>query len=230
MARSVIVGDVHGCAAELAELLDRVAFATGDRLVLVGDLVARGPDSRGVLELVRRIGGRSVLGNHEQRLLEARAERASGRLGPRLSPSHERVLAELSAEDWELVESLPCRIDLPPHELSVVHAGIVPGVPLAEQDPWVLTHLRTIDDGGTPSARLGPPLWGTRYTGPPHIAFGHNALSGLQLHDWATGLDTGCVYGKVLSALVLGEGERVPPAADRRDLIVSVPARDAYFS
>ena len=56
MGRTIIVGDVHGCRRELEQLLDKVAFATGDRLVFVGDLVARGPDSLRVLDVVRRTG------------------------------------------------------------------------------------------------------------------------------------------------------------------------------
>ena len=75
--RTVIVGDVHGCSAELETLLERIAFADGDRLVMVGDLVARGPDSSGVLAIVRSAKGRSALGNHEAKLLSWR--RATGR-------------------------------------------------------------------------------------------------------------------------------------------------------
>src|SRR5271154_6373727 len=69
MGRTIIVGDVHGCRAELEKLLERVAFATGDRLVFVGDLVARGPDSLGVLDVARQTGAVIVRGNHEEKLV-----------------------------------------------------------------------------------------------------------------------------------------------------------------
>ena len=73
-------------------------------------------------------------------------------------------------------------------------------------------------------------LWGKRYSGPPHIVFGHNAAPGLQLHPWATGLDTGCVYGGRLTAMVLADGQRVPGTiAARRDVLVSQPARRVWY-
>jgi len=59
---------------------------------------------------------------------------------------------------------------------------------------------------------------------------GHNALGGLQIHPWATGLDTACVYGGRLSAMVLREGERIPSSMSRRRaLIVQQAAARAYF-
>src|SRR5450755_2952250 len=73
--RTILVGDVHGCSWELETLLDRITFGSGDRLVFVGDLVARGPDSLGVLDVARRTGAIIVRGNHEQKLLEWRRAR-----------------------------------------------------------------------------------------------------------------------------------------------------------
>ena len=73
MGRTVLVGDVHGCPEELEALLHEVHFDTGDRLVLVGDVLARGPDSIGVLDIVRRTGAVLVRGNHEDKILRWRA-------------------------------------------------------------------------------------------------------------------------------------------------------------
>lgn len=228
MGRTLIVGDVHGCAAELDALLERLGVTADDRLVFVGDLVARGPDSRGVLRRVRELGARAVVGNHEERLLAARDARTRGEPGPRLGPAHQRVLDELDDEDWALLDSLPLSLDLPEHEMRVVHAGVVPGVPFDEQDPWLLTHIRTIDRDGIPSHRFGGKPWGTRYVGPPHIVFGHNARRTPQLHPHATGIDTGCVYGGALTALVLEPHQKPPAVESRSDVLVGVPARRAY--
>jgi hypothetical protein len=226
MQRLIVVGDVHGCSVELDELLDRVAVTSADQVVLVGDLVAKGPNSRLVLKLVRELGAAVALGNHEERLLEARTARREGRPLPKLDVTHERLLDELTDEDWAMLEAMPRWLELDPR-WRVVHAGIVPGIPMAEQEPHHLTHLRSISESGEPSKKWGPP-WGARYAGPPHIVFGHNARKDPQIHPDATGLDTGCVYGGALTALVVPRGSEAPRPEDRRDALVSQPARRAY--
>jgi hypothetical protein len=225
--RSIVIGDVHGCSAELEELLDKVALASDDAVWFVGDLVAKGPDSRGVLALARRFGAGVALGNHEERMLEARAARREGRALPRLDPTHAALLEELDDAEWAELEAMPLKLELPEHGVRIVHAGVVPGIPFEAQDPWLVTHIRSIGEDGKPSSKWGP-LWGARYEGPPHIVFGHNARKDPQLHRDATGLDTSCVYGGRLTALVLPEGSKVPRAADREDALVSIPARRAY--
>jgi hypothetical protein len=90
--------------------------------------------------------------------------------------------------------------------------------------------IRTVRKDGRPSARDGRILWGARYQGPPHVVFGHNAAPGLQLHRWATGLDTGCVYGGALTAIVLAESQKIPLAySARRALLVSQAAARIYY-
>jgi len=230
MGRGIFIGDVHGCADELQDLLDRLGPTTSDRLCFVGDLVARGPRSREVLATLRALGAGAVRGNHEARLVAARQAHERGERGPRLSPSHERLLAELDDAELEQLAALPLWLDFPEHGVRVVHAGVLPGTPITAQEPEHLLHLRSIHLDGTPSARLGGRRWATLYAGPPHVVFGHDAISGLQLERHAPGLDTGCVYGGALSALVLPRGEPPPPdARARQALVVSVPARRAYY-
>jgi hypothetical protein len=227
LRRTIIIGDVQGCLAELDTLLDRVAITGDDALLFVGDLVARGPDSRGVLRRLRELGAHSVIGNHEERMLAARAAKRRAEAPPKLEPSHEKLLAELDDDDWAQLEAMPLRMTLDEHGVWIVHAGLVPGVPFEQQDPWVVTHIRSISEDGEPSSRRGP-LWGARWQGPPHVVFGHNARKNPQIHPDATGIDTACVYGEHLTALVLPEGSPVPPPKDRPDALVSVRARRAY--
>jgi calcineurin-like phosphoesterase family protein len=230
MARTIIVGDVHGCVSELGRLLDGLAPTLDDRILFVGDLIARGPDSRGVLSLYRDVGGQSVLGNHEWRLLEAHRARRSGQRRQRLSSPHYALFQQLGEADWELLGALPLSMPLPEHGACIVHAGVLPALALSAQDPWTLTNVRSIDPGGHASSRHEFEPWAVRYREGPHIVFGHNSRLGLQLQPLATGLDTGCVYGGKLSALVLAAGEQVPADPEqRRQLVHSVPAARSYY-
>jgi hypothetical protein len=221
--RTLIVGDVHGCRTEVEALLAAVGFVPhGDRLVFVGDVVVRGPDPRGTLALARRLEARIVRGNHEQKLLAGRAGTT------RLGPEHQRVADLLSADDWRTLEATPLWLDLPEHEAKVVHAGVVPGLAVPSTPPEALLRMRTIDRNGRWSDdRDGGALWGSLYTGPPHVIFGHNAGDEPQLHRWATGIDTGCVYGRRLTGMLLGEREPVPRGEAPRAKLVSVPAKHA---
>lgn len=70
--RFIFVGDVHGQRKSLDELLEKVNFEIGhDHLVLVGDLINKGPDSAGVVQLAMDLGASAVRGNHEDRVLAA---------------------------------------------------------------------------------------------------------------------------------------------------------------
>lgn len=227
MPRTLFIGDVHSCADELDALLDHAALVEGDRVVFTGDLLSRGPKPHEVLKLFREVGGHAPLGNHEQRLLDAHHARKSGERGPRLSPSHQAIVNELTEEDWELLEGWPLMIPVPEHGVVVVHAGIDPKLPLTEQDPWVVTHVRSIDPEGKVTEKWGTP-WGATYGGPEHIVFGHNARKNPQFHPFATGLDTGCVYGGKLTGMILAAGEAPPPVSERPGCLLAVPAREAY--
>jgi hypothetical protein len=223
MGRTVIVGDVHGCLDELSELLDRVAFGEGDRLVSVGDLVVRGPHPGAVVDLAIRLGARAVRGNHEDRLLRARADPTR-----RMGAAAAETAGALGVRHWSFLEALPLWLDLPEHGVRVVHAGVRPGVPIERQAPRTLMYVRCLDRSGEPDEQRGDALWGARYHEAPHIVFGHNAAEDPQIHAAATGLDTGAVYGGRLTAMVLAAGAAPPPPADRLDVLVSVPARRRY--
>jgi len=235
MDRAIIVGDVHGCSVELRALLDRVGYVRGsDTLVFVGDLIARGPDSLGVLDIVRETGGIVVRGNHEDRLLawrRAMLARARGEfaLAPDLGRLHSEIAHSMRDEDWALLEATPVTWFLEQNKTLIVHAGLVPGIPLEQQDPAMMMRIRSVGDRGEARDHGGATPWGARYVGPPHVVFGHAASLDAQLHSFATGIDTGCVYGGYLTAMVLVDGEEPPPVAERMRVLTSVPARRRYF-
>lgn len=223
MPRTVIVGDIHGCRAELEALLAAVAFGAGDRLVMVGDLIARGPDPTGTIDLLISLGARAVRGNHEDRVLRWRRRRSRA-----LGPTHRAVVDVLEERHWAFLEALPLWLDLPEHGVRVVHAGVVPGVRIEKQDPRTLMYVRCLGHSNKPLEERGDTLWGARYAEEPHVVFGHNAMPDPQIHPHATGLDTGAVYGNRLTAMVLAEGAEPPPPAERAAVLVSVPSRRAY--
>jgi len=227
MGRTVVVGDLHGCRYELEDLLAHIGFGAGDRLVSVGDLVVRGPDPAGTIDVLCKLGARAVRGNHEDRLL--RYKEAPPRSLPPLGALQRQVVRVMRKRHWEYIASLPLWIDLPEHGLRIVHAGVDPSLPIEQQSPRTLMYVRSIGSKGELEERRGAVLWGERYEGPPHVVFGHNALERPQIHPHATGVDTGCVYGGRLTAMVLRAGERPPPPEDRASVLVSVPARRMYY-
>jgi hypothetical protein len=224
MGRTIFIGDVHACSRELGELLERIGWTEDDAVCFVGDLVSRGPDPRGVLDWFRKTRARSVRGNHEEGVLAFRAQR--GGKGER---SYARAVEELGDDDWTLLESLPLHLDLPAHEARVVHGGVIPGVPIEEQPRHALLTMRYVGPHGEPIEKGGDVLWGSVYVGPPHVIFGHNASPEPQLHPWATGLDTGAVYGGRLTALVLEQDQKIPEPEERQGLLVSVRAHQRYY-
>jgi len=217
MSRTIFIGDVHGCLHELEDLLDACAYATGNRVVLAGDLVAKGPDSTGVLRLVQSLAARAVRGNHDHAVLRWHNAVLANQL-PDRQTHHFRVARQLSAADWKLLQELPLYLRVPEHEAIVVHGGLVPGTPLELQEPDMLMNMRTLRPDGTGSRRPDEgELWATHWQGPELVVFGHHAMAGLQRHPHAIGLDTGCVYGGRLTAYVLPE-----------ERLYSVPARYVY--
>jgi hypothetical protein len=209
--RTIVVGDLHGCFDELTELLERAAFGPDDRVVCVGDLVVKGEKSREVLDLfLSDARFSSVRGNHDAAVLRALRGKKKG-----LKPAQKKCRRELKdgRERYAaLLESLPLWIDLGTH--VVVHAGLRPGVALAEQSEEDLLELRTL--GPDRTSREGTP-WYEVYDGDRVALFGHWPSAEPRRGPRAIGLDTGCVYGHRLTAYVIEE-----------DRFVSVPARRAY--
>lgn len=230
MGRTIIVGDVHACPDEFGMLLERVRYAQGsDRLVLVGDLVARGPDSGGAVARAIEAGALAVRGNHDEKVLRFWRARREGAPLPQLGERHQRAVRELREEHFAWLDALPLSLPLPSHGALVVHAGLDPSRPLEEQDPAMLLNIRSIDDAGVATHKLLGTPWARVWAGPEHVVFGHDARRGLQIERFATGLDTGCCYGRTLTAMVLDQDEPVPLHADeRRARLVSIAARRAY--
>ena len=173
-----VVGDVHGCRRTLTLLLEELAPGPEELVVFVGDLVRKGPDSKGVLEVVReRSNLLSVRGNNEQKLLDGEAS-----------------LSSLTDSELAFLESLPVAISW--DDSLVVHGGVDHRKPLADHTPTDLMNTRSLaSDGG-----YARPLWFESREELPRVFFGHTVLSEPFATEWAVGLDAGCVYGGQLTA------------------------------
>eukprot|EP00039_Didymoeca_costata_P013163 m.196036 g.196036 ORF g.196036 m.196036 type:complete len:291 (-) comp15694_c0_seq19:2207-3079(-) len=224
--RLVIIGDVHGCSEELEELLQKPEIA-GAQVVFVGDLVNKGPDSIGCLNLAQKYKALCVRGNHEVAVLVAYNMRKEGK-----APLSKYAWTDqLSSDHIHFLKHLPYSILFPKHNLRIVHAGLNPQIShikeqktinmitmrdvLKEDNKWKMCEVKK--EGSIPWA----PLW----QGPEHIVFGHDAVRGLQLCEHATGLDTGCLYGKRLTALLVPENRLISVQAKRAYVIPGIPKR-----
>lgn len=211
MPKTIIIGDIHGCYAELLDLLDRLEVASDDKLICVGDLIVKGPRNREVLDLfIDDPRFSSVLGNHDRGILRG------WRQGKILKPDQDRCRRELEidrARYEKYLAALPTSIKF--DDYAVVHAGVRPGIDLAAQAENDLVVLRTLGRPD-PASRDGVP-WYDVYDGDEFVFFGHWAAGGVRRGRRALGLDTACVYGGRLTAYVVED-----------DRLVDVPARAAY--
>ncbi|MBP2251434.1 serine/threonine protein phosphatase 1 [Halarchaeum solikamskense] len=172
-----VVGDVHGSREALERLLDELALAADDRVVFVGDLVRKGPDSPGVIDLVRgddRLV--SVRGNNEQKIVRGDEDPDWLREG-----------------DHDYFASLPVAISF--DDALVVHGGVDPERPLAAHTLEELLTMRAPRGDG-----YDGPFWYDDYEGPHRVFFGHTVHAEPVVREHAVGLDTGCVYGGALTA------------------------------
>lgn len=194
--RRVFVGDIQGCREPLERLLAAVGFVRGrDRLHPVGDLVNKGPDSPGVLDLLIELGAEPVIGNHDLHWL-AKHPDESGRRRRWLS-----ALPVIRLFD----------------DLVMVHGGLHPRwddqrlAQLPSSDVDYAVNVRYCDaDGNRPPSDWPPPgppyrPWDDFYRGRRRVVFGHWARRGLVVRPQCIGLDTGCVYGGKLSAWIAEE-------------------------
>jgi hypothetical protein len=171
-----------------------------------------------VVARARSLNSLCVRGNHDEAVLRIRRARQQGSDLLRAKRTHLRVADRLREADWRWLETLPLYLTFPELGCTVVHAGVVPGKPLEKQHPDDLMTMRALRPEGTASRRLEDGTrWAKSYHGPDHVIFGHDAISGLQREAFATGIDTGCVYGRTLTALILPGHQ-----------LVSVQARRAY--
>lgn len=214
--RLIVVGDVHGCITELQQLLRLADYQPGDQVVMLGDLVAKGPDSVGVVKLAREIGARTVRGNHDFEVVRWWEAHMRGDHQAMVSMEHARIARGLGADEHAWLVDSPWFIECAEMGHLFVHAGFIPGVKLTQQNPRLMMNMRSVLGDGTVTAKnVADCEWAKLWKGPQNVVFGHDAFRGLQQYEYATGIDTGCVYGGRLTALLLPENRMISVAAKR---------------
>lgn len=215
--RRLVVGDVHGCHAELLALIEEAGIGAEDEVIALGDVVDRGPDSAAVLELIRsRPRTRSLMGNHERKHVRILA----GDLRP--STAQRLTRWEMGEEAYRravaFMATFPSILVLP--EAILVHGAFEPGVEPERQRQAVL--LGTMS-GGRYLERAYSRPWYELYEGGRPIVSGHCNYGGgtepFVRRGRVFGLDTDCCRGGALSGLVLPDFE-----------LVSVPSRANHWS
>ncbi len=196
------IGDIHGCLYALEALLEKIPIRWGeDYLVFLGDYIDRGPDPRRVLETIMELKETypekiiPLMGNHEWmflRYLEGIDREIYLMNGGdvTLAQFMEGGVLEVPAEYVSFLQGLPLFWET--ERFIFVHAGLKPGKPLSKQRPEDLLFIRS-------EFIYSDYDWGKR------VIFAHTPFPRPFLAPNKIGIDTGCVYGGELTALVLPE-------------------------
>lgn len=223
--RTIIFADIHGCLQELSELLEIVDLHPEDHLILLGDLVDRGPDSAGVVKLLYQVSQQQrvtlIRGNHEHKHILTMYYGYT-------FEDHDDIMKTqqaLSTEERKWLFDGDLFYRNRELDLICVHGGIPKEM---AKLPWP-----KFDDNIGQSKRFARrlmflrfenfKLWAKNYNGKYGTAFfGHQVFEKPQKFPYAWGLDTGCVFGGSLSAAVISSDtpERVE--------FLSVPAKQTY--
>lgn len=207
MRRTIIIGDIHGCAREFRQLLFKLEYKKGSDLIyLTGDAFTKGPDPVGVWRLICDTNATMVLGNHDEKLLHSLRLWTAGSNLPLKSPGQQQTLEALHPLAGSMIpwlEALPLWIDK--SDFVLVHAGINPEKGISGTSREEFIAIRT----WPPVVGINGPRWHDAYDSSGKlIVFGHDAPRGLVIKrrndgsPYIIGLDTGCVYGGQLSAYV----------------------------
>ncbi|HEY2290711.1 MAG TPA: polynucleotide kinase-phosphatase [Thermoanaerobaculia bacterium] len=229
-----LIGDVHGCADELEELLGTLGYAPdaagvwrhpeGRKAVFLGDLVDRGPRVPDVLRIamgmVKAGSALCVPGNHDEKLLRwLRGKKV------RIAHGLEQTIEQLERETPEFrfdvnafLDGLVSHYVLDGGRLVAAHAGL-----RQEMQGRASGRVRSFALYGETTGEmdeLGLPVridWAADYRGSAMVVYGHTPVAEPRWLNRTINIDTGCVFGGALTALRYPERE-----------LVSVPARRVY--
>ena len=239
-----IIGDVHGCADELQELLGKLGYGVtwpvglqgtgglpltsapeGRRVIFVGDLVDRGPRAADTVAIVMAMcaAGHAlcVPGNHDVKFRKwLDGNHVAMTHGLEITAhSYARVNAARRAEVSRFIKALPFYLWLDEGRLVVTHAGLQ--ADMIGTTSHKIENFCIYGDVAHGKTAAGLPIrynWAARYDGAPLVVYGHVCVAEPAWVNGTVCIDTGCCFGGALTALRYPERE-----------IVSVPARRRYM-
>ncbi len=180
------IGDVHGCADELQELLKLIKFnKENDELIFTGDIIGRGPKTLEVVQFVRELGNKAhmVLGNHEINFLAI----AHGAQKAKKRDLLDKIIS--SQKFNEIVawfSEQPLLYKHPTKPIYVVHAGIMPewdltqAYNLSQEMHKIFTDTLTFKTFLAHMYSDQPDKWSEELTGIPRWRFLVNAFTRLR--------------------------------------------------
>ncbi len=225
-----VIGDIHGCYAELTELLVKLGYGIdsggcritkapeGRLLVFVGDFTDRGPEPVKVLRLVMDAVHKgiacSVRGNHDEKLMHKLRKN---------TPAKEEVMATIEAVKSEgsdfvsdvidFIERLPYII-LCTDDILIAHAGVKEEYQdLDTDDRKKLGKIKSLAIYGDITGRQledGRPErldWAARYHGKMTVIYGHTIVDRVEWRNNTVNIDTGCFRTGILTAVRMPERE-----------------------
>ncbi len=201
------IGDVHGCAAELRSLLEKLPLTSDSTIVFVGDYIDRGAHSKEVIETIFDLADAypvvTLMGNHEGMLLDFIADPHSEDAGMFIYHGGSATLASYADDDGKFsipeahlafFEGLP--LSYQTDEFFFVHAG-VPNIPLESLN---------LERHGRQMLWLRKPFRESTYTWSRKIVHGHSPVKKVEMCRNRINIDTGCVHNRRLTAIQLPEG------------------------
>src|SRR5260221_3539307 len=232
-----IIGDVHGCFDELAELLAQLGYAVqpggawqhsgGRKMVFVGDLVDRGPRIpevvRLVIESVKAGSALCVPGNHDvkfMRKIRGKEVQITHGLAESLSQfeTYEQTYRGFSRVAAEFIDDLVSHYVLDDGKLVVAHAGMKGS--MQGRGSGAVREFALYGETTGETDEFGLPVrynWAAEYRGAAAVVYGHTPVPEPEWLNRTINIDTGCVFGGKLTALRYPEKE-----------LVSVPAKQTY--
>ena len=245
--RIIIVGDIHGCIEELNELMHKINLQPSDALYFIGDLIDRGPDSAGVVKRCRDLSlnynVKLILGNHEEKFLRylQHIENKTG-LEKQMKGTDDFVplIAGIGQQEIDFLKSAYYSITFKEENITLLHGGISTSIKFPFPETYsflehspkklkgieLITKVRYLNPEGkfvslneeTDADRYWAEVYDGRFG---YIYFGHQPfMKQLPMQfSHATGLDTGCVFGGWLSAVVLENGNKS---------FISIKAKETY--